>query len=100
MLIATLLTNPLFYPIAIVVSAVGWVVYQRFYSPYAGIPGPFWASITRLWYLNRINDQEDLMHQHTKKLHKIYGSYWSPPRGSFAGFQLTLLRPTGENCSQ
>jgi hypothetical protein len=72
MLIATLLSNPLFYPITIVVLVVGWVVYQRILSPYAGIPGPFWASITRLWYLQRINAED--MHRYTKMLHKQYGS--------------------------
>ena len=65
-----LLCNPLFYPSAIVVAAVTWVVYQRVFSPYAGIPGPFWASITRFWYLNRINAED--MHQYTKMLHKKY----------------------------
>ncbi|KAL2675845.1 cytochrome P450 family protein [Phyllosticta citricarpa] len=26
-----------------------WIVYQRFFSPLAKIPGPFWASISRYW---------------------------------------------------
>ncbi|KAI5785117.1 cytochrome P450 [Pyronema domesticum] len=71
MLLSALLSNPLFYPIAFVISVTGWVVYQRVFSPYAKIPGPFWASITRFWYLNRIIEED--MHQYTKQLHKKYG---------------------------
>ncbi|KAA8907976.1 cytochrome P450 [Sphaerosporella brunnea] len=71
MFVATLLSNPLFYPIAIVLSVAGWFYYQRVLSPYAGVPGPFWASLTRFWYLNRINAQD--MHRYTKMLHKQYG---------------------------
>lgn len=50
---------------------IGWVFYQRLISPLAKIPGPFWASISRLWYLQRINAED--MHRHTKKLHDQYG---------------------------
>jgi hypothetical protein len=71
MLIATALSNPLFDAAALVLAAVGWVVYQRVFSPYAGIPGPFWASITRFWYLRRINAED--FHRYTKELHKKYG---------------------------
>lgn len=71
MLLAALLSNPLFYPIALAASAVGWVVHQRVYSPYAAIPGPFWASITRFWYLQRINAKD--MHRCTKELHEKHG---------------------------
>lgn len=51
---------------------IGWVVYQRFLSPYEGIPGPFWASISRFWYLQRIEAGD--MHRVTKELHRIYGT--------------------------
>lgn len=56
----------------LVAFCVGWVVYQRLFSPLAKIPGPFWASISRLWYLQRINAED--MHRYTKKLHEKYGS--------------------------
>lgn len=29
--------------------ALSYIVYQRFFHPLASLPGPFWASITRLW---------------------------------------------------
>ncbi|KAB8342796.1 hypothetical protein FH972_022394 [Carpinus fangiana] len=28
---------------------LSYIVYQRFFSPLAGIPGPFWASVSRIW---------------------------------------------------
>ncbi|KAA8895566.1 cytochrome P450 [Sphaerosporella brunnea] len=71
MLLAAALANPLFYPAALVVAAAGWVVYQRVFSPYAGIPGPFWASVTRFWYLRRVIAED--IHRCTKSLHQRYG---------------------------
>ncbi|KAL2013538.1 hypothetical protein VTN00DRAFT_1063 [Thermoascus crustaceus] len=58
-------------PVAFLSFLLGWVVYQRFLSPYAGIPGPFWASISRFWYLQRIRAGD--MHRVTKELHRIHG---------------------------
>ncbi|GME65169.1 Pisatin demethylase [Neofusicoccum parvum] len=63
--------NPTLYVFSFVVFCVGWIVYQRCFSPLARIPGPFWASISRLWYLQRINAED--MHRYTKWLHEQYG---------------------------
>ncbi|KAL3417395.1 hypothetical protein PVAG01_11395 [Phlyctema vagabunda] len=50
---------------------IGWIVYQRFLSPLADVPGPFWASVTRFWYFHRISAGD--MHRYTKDLHRQYG---------------------------
>ena len=59
------------YSTTFTILFVGWVVYQRNFSPLAGVPGPFWASVSRLWYLRRMVAQD--MHRHTKALHFKYG---------------------------
>jgi hypothetical protein len=38
---------------ALIVSALGYVVYQRYFHPLASYPGPFWASITDLWQVSQ-----------------------------------------------
>lgn len=44
------LTSPEFLlPLALIVSILSYVVYQHFLHPLASIPGPFWASLSRLW---------------------------------------------------
>jgi hypothetical protein len=43
-------TNLLLGLIAYVALKFGWqIVYYRFFHPLAKFPGPFWASVTRLW---------------------------------------------------
>lgn len=29
-------------------------LYRRYFAPLSGVPGPFWASITRLWHVKHI----------------------------------------------
>lgn len=36
----------------ILVTFVG--LYRRYFAPLSGVPGPFWASITRLWHVKHI----------------------------------------------
>lgn len=62
---------PILCSVSLVAFCFGWIVYQRFLSPLAQIPGPFWASISRLWYLRKINAED--MHRYTKRLHDRYG---------------------------
>ncbi|GAB7361737.1 hypothetical protein MBLNU230_g1784t1 [Neophaeotheca triangularis] len=35
--------------LALVACTIGYIIYQRFLHPLAKIPGPFWASLSRLW---------------------------------------------------
>lgn len=65
------LKEPVSYPIAFAVFSIGWVIYQRWLSPLADVPGPFWASISRAWYFRRAVAED--MHRCTKELHKKYG---------------------------
>lgn len=40
--------------VVLVVYSVGWVVYARTVHPLAKIPGPWLASVSRLWYMIQI----------------------------------------------
>lgn len=31
------------------ISYIAWAAYMRLFHPLAGIPGPFWASLSRTW---------------------------------------------------
>ena len=43
-------TNLFLGLVAYVALKFGWqIVYYRFFHPLAKFPGPFWASVTRLW---------------------------------------------------
>lgn len=46
---------------------------RRFFSPLQHIPGPFWASVTRLWLLKIIinGDQNEQL----QKIHEKYGKF-------------------------
>ena len=48
-----------------------WVFYTRTFHPLASIPGPYWASISRTWYMYRIyiGDMDVVQRQ----LHATYG---------------------------
>lgn len=47
------------------------IVYYRFFHPLSNFPGPFWASVTRLWiaYHNIKEDEPYVEYE----LHKQYG---------------------------
>ena len=58
--------------VAYLVSRVLYqIVYYRFFHPLSKFPGPFWASVTRLWiaYHNIKEDEPYVEHE----LHKKYG---------------------------
>ncbi|KAJ4392301.1 hypothetical protein N0V93_005926 [Gnomoniopsis smithogilvyi] len=38
----------------LVVLIISVAIYRRYFSPLSGVPGPFWASITRLWQVSHI----------------------------------------------
>lgn len=51
----------------------GCAVYNRYFHPYKDFPGPFWASITPLWYFRAVRYGRGQDHQ--LPLHKRYGSF-------------------------
>ncbi|KAG9519726.1 cytochrome P450, partial [Aureobasidium melanogenum] len=51
--------------------ALSWIVYTRFFHPLKHIPGPFWASISRLWMVYRIRRGDMEIVQ--RRLHAQYG---------------------------
>lgn len=48
-----------------------WIIYARWFHPLAKFPGPFWASISRVWTVLHVlpGDAEKTQ----KKLHERYG---------------------------
>lgn len=50
---------------------VSWIFYARFFHPYARIPGPFLASISRLWLVRAVRGGK--AHVITRELHEKYG---------------------------
>jgi hypothetical protein len=58
-------------PSAIVLYWGLWIVYARTLHPLASVPGPFWASTSRLWYMYRIYVGD--MHTVQRRLHEQYG---------------------------
>lgn len=48
-----------------------YIIYQRFFHPLASVPGPFWASLTRLWITKHSWDGD--MHRTMIALHEKYG---------------------------
>ncbi|KAI4717658.1 cytochrome P450 [Aureobasidium sp. EXF-10727] len=51
--------------------ALSWIMYARFLHPLRHIPGPFWASVTRLWMVHRIRQGD--MEVVQRRLHAQYG---------------------------
>jgi hypothetical protein len=52
---------------------LGLAVYNRFFHPLKDIPGPFFASISTLWYFRAVRYARGKDHQ--LPLHKKYGSF-------------------------
>ena len=50
-----------------------WIVYARWFHPLAKFPGPFWASITRVWTLLHVLPGDAEKRQ--MKLHAKYGLF-------------------------
>ncbi|KAF5517410.1 Cytochrome P450 monooxygenase gsfF [Colletotrichum aenigma] len=49
-----------------------WVVYQRYFSSFAGIPGPYWASLSRGWLA--YHSYKGDLHVIMMRLHEIHGA--------------------------
>jgi hypothetical protein len=67
--LGTLLT--IILPLIASIYWVLWVVYARNFHPLARVPGPFWASISRIWLMYRSYVGDVEMHQ--RILHQKYG---------------------------
>jgi len=66
------LSLPLLVAISLPVLFLSYVVYQRSFHPLANVPGPYWASITRLWMVKHSIDGD--MHRTMIALHEKHGS--------------------------
>ncbi|KAF2733856.1 cytochrome P450 [Polyplosphaeria fusca] len=66
-------TTTLLYglPLSLTVYTVLWILYCRTLHPLARVPGPFWASITRVWYIYRIYRGDGELVE--RALHRKYG---------------------------
>ena len=64
-----------------------YVVYQRFFSPLAGIPGPFSASLSRWWLVKKTRGGQ--MHRDMIMLHDHYG-----PLVRIAPDEVSVVDPT------
>lgn len=58
-------------PLSIAVYWSLWIIYAITLHPLASVPGPFWCSISRSWYLYRIYIGD--MHLVQRRLHEKYG---------------------------
>lgn len=57
--------------VLLVIIPLTWIVYQRFFHPLASVPGPFIASLSRLWMTKHSWDGD--MNITMIALHKRYG---------------------------
>ncbi len=53
----------------------GTVIYRRYLHPLAKIPGPFLASITRLYSFYFNVNKGGVFYLEVQKLHEIYGTF-------------------------
>lgn len=54
-----------------VIYWIGWVVYARTLHPLSKIPGPFLATVSRLWYMLKIWTED--VEKDERALHEKYG---------------------------
>lgn len=59
--------------VAWIVYVLGVIIYNRFFHPLRDIPGPFFASISSLWYFRAVRYARGQDHQ--LPIHKKYGSF-------------------------
>lgn len=58
---------------AVLVLLVTTLAWRRYLSPLSGVPGPFWASVTRLWYVKLIIDGDQNVQ--LSRLHRKHGHF-------------------------
>ena len=56
---------------AVILLTAAYIVYQLYFSPIAKFPGPFAASISRLWLVRHARNGD--MHRQMISLHARYG---------------------------
>ena len=64
--------NVLLLCLALSGALTAYVVYQRFINPLSSVPGPFWASLSRLWITKHSWDGD--MHRTMIALHGKHGA--------------------------
>ncbi|PNS18416.1 Isotrichodermin C-15 hydroxylase [Sphaceloma murrayae] len=57
--------------LGLVLFVVAYIIHYRFLHPLANVPGPFWASLTRLWHLKKSKDGD--LHRIMIQLHQQHG---------------------------
>ncbi|KAI0875612.1 cytochrome P450 oxidoreductase [Hypoxylon argillaceum] len=57
--------------VLVVVYWVGWIIYARNFHPLSKVPGPWLASVSRVWYMMQIATGET--EKTTRRLHEKYG---------------------------
>ncbi|KAK3678025.1 hypothetical protein LTR78_002120 [Recurvomyces mirabilis] len=65
-------TPPLVLFATLIILPLAYSIYQRRFHPLAGIPGPLWASLTRLWMTKHSWDGD--MNVVMIELHRKHGS--------------------------
>lgn len=68
-----ILNSPLGFAIPAFALLISIVVYRRFFSALSDVPGPFWASFSRLWHI-KITLQHNQGEQITQA-HEKYGHF-------------------------
>lgn len=84
-------------PAVFVVYIVLWTIYTRFFHPYARIPGPFLASLSRLWLVRCVLGGK--AQEVTRRLHKDHGG-WLPCLVGLRKASLTSLRANRKNSTK
>ena len=59
-------------PWFLLATTLFWITYTRYLHSLARVPGPFIASITRLWYVRNV--QEGSFDTINRQLHETYGT--------------------------
>ncbi|TDZ60839.1 Cytochrome P450 monooxygenase gsfF [Colletotrichum trifolii] len=54
-----------------VILLASWLVYQRYLSPFAGLPGPYWATLSRTWLA--FHSYKGDLHTIMMQWHEKYG---------------------------
>lgn len=60
----------------VLVGIIGWIVYARCFHPLAKFPGPFLASVTRLWLICDV--ATGAAEKTQARLHEQYGNATEP----------------------